>query len=89
MDRRIETVTPTGITIVENRYGSGFTEIGVYRPPVILGAGKILTCVVSRQVSKGKWVVHTPASNRAFLSKVKRRAVEYAVAHADKLRAAA
>lgn len=82
IEKRFETRTDSGVTLVENRYDNGLIEIGVYRDPV-LGSSKILLAVISRTDPGNKWFVHADR-NRAFWSRVKRHAVAFAVQYAER-----
>lgn len=84
--KRKETLTPSGVKVVETKYDRDHTEVAVYRPTNATAFGnpvRKLTAVVSRQIQGGKWVVYTEETNRAFLSRIKRRAVEFAVNYAE------
>ena len=84
---RKETITPTGIKVVETRYDGGFTEISVYKPTVATREPQIqvhkLAAVVSRQIVGGKWVVHTDQRSRAFMTRLKHSAIDWAVNYAE------
>lgn len=85
--KRKETLTPSGVMLVETVYDGGFTEISIYKP--MNGTSepglqvRKLTAVISRQIVGGKWVVHTDQRSRAFLSTVKRSAIDYGVTYAE------
>lgn len=85
--KRTETITPSGVKVVETRYDGGFTEISVYKPTVATSEPRLqvhkLTAVVSRQIVGGKWVVHTDKTSRAFLTRLKGSAVDWAVTYAE------
>lgn len=72
------------IRLIECRYDCGLTEIGVYRPEILRGAGPVLCAVVSRQPGGrgNKWCVTTVSSTHAFKSLVKRDAIDFAVNYA-------
>jgi len=85
---RKETILPSGVKIVETRYDGGFTEISVYRPTsggldLVVRPRRKLVGVISRQIKGGKWVVHTDLRSRAFLSRVKAEAVNWAINYAE------
>lgn len=84
---RKESITPSGVQIVETRYDGGFTEISIYKPTVATAEPHLqvrkLTAVISRQVVGGKWVVHTDRRSRAFLTRLKGSAIDYAVNYAE------
>lgn len=77
------------IRLIECRYDSGLTEIGVYRPQILVGAGPVLCAVISRQgPERGmKWCVTTIARNHAFKSLVKRAAIAFAIDYAKEVMA--
>lgn len=84
---RKETIHPSGVKVVETKYQHGFVEIAVYRPQntaVDPGLRIFSLCgCISRQIVGGKWVVHTDKTSRAFLSRVKRDAIQWAVNYAE------
>lgn len=79
---RTETKTPSGTIIVETKYDGGFTEISIYRPPV-LGGHKRLMAVVSRQGRDCKWCVYGAKRSGKWMSRVKRNAIAQAVMIAE------
>ena len=85
--KRTETITPSGVKVVETKYDGGFTEISVYKPTNATTEPGLqvrkLCAVVSRQVAGGKWVVHTDDRSRAFLTTIKGSAVDWAVNYAE------
>lgn len=85
--KRTETLTPSGVLVVETKYDGGFTEISVYAPrnaTIHLGLqNRKLVGVISRQIVGGKWVVHTDQRNRAFVTAIKRSAIDWAVNYAE------
>lgn len=84
--KRTETITPSGVKVVETRYDGGFTEISLYKPQNAALEPHLqvrkLSAVISRQIVGGKWVVHTDERSRAFLTKVKRDAINWAINYA-------
>ena len=85
--KRKETITPCGVMVVETVYDGGFTEISLYKPrnaTIHIGLqNRKLTAVISRQIVGGKWVVHTDERSRAFLTPVKRDAINWAINYAS------
>lgn len=90
---RKETITPSGVKVVETVYDGGFTEISLYKPlnatlQEHLQARK-LTAVISRAcVPRGKWFVHTDTTSRAFVSRSKTEAINWAINYASEGKAA-
>jgi hypothetical protein len=85
--KRKETLTPSGVMVVETVYDGGFTEISLYKPkngtihPGLQNRQQ--TAVNSRQIVGGKWVVHTDLRSRAFVTRVKRDAINWAIYYAN------
>jgi hypothetical protein len=86
-EKRKETILPSGVKVVETRYDRDFTEIAVYKPTNVAKEPSLhvreLVAVISRQIAGGKWVVYTDKTSRAFLSPVKRLAIDFAVNYAE------
>ena len=84
---RKETLTPSGVMVVETKYDGGFTEISLYKPRnATIHPGlqnRKLTAVISRQIVGGKWVVHTDQRSRAFVTTIKGSAIDWAVNYAE------
>lgn len=84
---RKETITQSGVMVVETKYDGGFVEISLHKPlnatlQPHLQARK-LSSVISRQIVGGKWVVHTDLRSRAFVTRVKRDAINWAINYAQ------
>lgn len=85
--KRKETLTPSGVMVVETVYDGGFTVISLYKPQnATIHPGlqnRKLTAVISRQIAGGKWVVHFDQRSRAYLTRVKRDAINWAINYAN------
>jgi len=75
------TVERCGVEVRQCRYDSGLIEVAVCTPEIIPGAGKIPRAVVTGAQGKRNWVVHA-RTERAWIGRSKRRALEFAVGEA-------
>jgi len=67
------------VTLVEVVYNTGLTEISVYRPDVIPGAGAVLWGVISHMPHNRKWFIYGQTISR-WSERSKRDAIGFAVA---------
>jgi hypothetical protein len=70
------------VTTVEARY-PGHTEISIYRPQVIPGAGKVFWGVISHMNGNRRWWTYGNGFNR-YSSRSKREAIKRAVMYCER-----